>query len=85
MKLLTPILPLLFGQISCSNIERITKKGIYIGSIRYKTREHKEKKHKYDGIYTHFIIPKKYFEKRNYTIINNKYSDERYDAYKLLI
>tara|TARA_B100000925_G_C22005152_1_gene473303 strand:+ start:1410 stop:3083 length:1674 start_codon:yes stop_codon:yes gene_type:complete len=68
-----------------NNIERITKKGIYIGSIRYKTREHKEKKHKYDGIYTHFIIPKKYFEKRNYTIINNKYSDERYDAYKLLI
>lgn len=67
-----------------NNIERITKKGIYIGSIRHKTRIIKEDKHRYNGIYTHFIIPKKYFKDRNYIIIDNKYSNERYDAYKLI-
>jgi len=67
-----------------NNIERITKKGIYIGSIRHKTRIIKEDKHMYNGIHTHFIIPKKYFKDRNYIIIDNKYCNERYDAYKLI-
>ena len=66
-----------------NNMERITTKGIYIGSIRDKTRKVKEKKHIYNGTFTHLIIPKKYFIDRNYTIIESKYSDERYDAYKL--
>ena len=64
-------------------MERITKKGIYIGSIRHKTRINKEDKHKYDGLHNRFVIPKKYFEDRNYIIIDNKYRNERYDAYKI--
>jgi cytidyltransferase-like protein len=67
------------------NMERITKNGIYIGSIGFNTREKKEDKHKFNGVYKHFIIPKKYFIDRNYTIIDNKYCDERYDAYKFII
>ena len=67
-----------------NNMERITKKGIYIGSIRFKTRKKKTEKHKYDGEFSHFIIPKKYFLDKNYKIINSMYSNERYDAYKLL-
>ena len=67
-----------------NNIERIAKKGVYIGSIRYKTRINKEDKHIYNGVFTHFIIPKKYFQDRNYILIDNKYSDERYDAYKFI-
>ena len=62
-----------------NNIERITKKGIFIGSIRHKTRTIKEDKHIYNGVFTHFVIPKKYFKDRNYIIIDNLYSNERYD------
>lgn len=66
------------------NMERISKKGIYIGCITHKTRTIKEDKHIYVGTYTHFIIPKKYFIDRNYIVIDNKYSNERYDAYKII-
>lgn len=66
-----------------NNMERITKTGLYIGSIRFKTRVVKEKKHKYNGVFRHFTIPKQYFIDRNYTVVDNKYSDERYDVYKI--
>lgn len=68
-----------------NEFERITKKGIYIGSIRYKTHIIKKSKHKYDGTFTHLVIPQQYFINRGYTIIKSDYEpDERYDAYKVL-
>jgi cytidyltransferase-like protein len=65
-------------------MERITKKGIYIGSIRFKTRTTKQQKHKYNGVFTHFVINKQYFIDRGFTIIENLFENqERFDAYKL--
>ena len=65
-------------------MERITKKGIYIGSIRYKTRQQQEKKHKYNGVFTHFIVQKQYFIDRGYTIVDNLFEpSERYDVFKI--
>ena len=65
-------------------MERITNKGIYIGSIRFKTRKTKQEKHKYNGVFTHFVINKQYFIDRGFTIIKNLFeNEERFDAYKL--
>lgn len=64
-------------------MERITKNGIFIGNIRYKTRTDKYNKHKFNGVFTHFIIDKTYFIDRGYTIIDNLFEpNERYDVYK---
>jgi cytidyltransferase-like protein len=65
-----------------SEIERITKKGIYIANIRHKTRTNKIDKHKYDGEFSHFIINKEYFSKLGYKILNSLYDEDRYDVYK---
>ena len=64
-------------------IERISKKGIYIANIRSKTRIIKEDKHKYDGEFIHFVIKKSYFHKLGYKIIDSLYDKERYDIYKI--
>ena len=65
-------------------MERISKKGIYIGSIRYKTRQQKEKKHKFNGVFTHFVIEKQYFLNKGYTIMDDLFEpNDRYDVYKL--
>lgn len=66
-----------------SEIERITKKGIYIANIRHKTRTIKIDKHKYDGEFSHFIINKEYFSKLGYKIIESLYDEDRYDVYKI--
>tara|TARA_B110000483_G_scaffold238304_1_gene314659 strand:+ start:378 stop:1379 length:1002 start_codon:yes stop_codon:yes gene_type:complete len=67
-----------------NEMEKITKKGIYIGSIRYKTRHVKTHKHKYNGIFNHFVIKKEYFSNRGYTIIDNLFEpNERYDVFKI--
>lgn len=67
-----------------NNMERVSKKGIYIGSVREKTRNKKLSKHKYDGVFTHTVIPKDFFINRGYNILNCHYSDERYDVFKIL-
>ena len=68
-----------------NEMEYITKYGIYIGSIRYKTHKYKKEKHKLKGVFNHLIIPKEYFIKRGYNIIECLYEkEERYDAYKIL-
>ena len=66
-----------------SEIERITKKGIYIANIRHKTRTIKIDKHKYDGEFSHFIINKEYFSKLGYKIIDSLYDEDRYDVFKI--
>ena len=68
-----------------SEIERITKKGIYIANILHKTRTIKIDKHKYDGEFSHFIINKEYFSNLGYKIIDSLYDEDRYDVYKQLI
>ena len=66
-------------------IERVTKYGVFIGNIRYKTRTSKTEKHIYNGTFTHLIIEKTYFANRGYTIMTNLFEpDERYDVYKNL-
>lgn len=63
-------------------INRITKKGIYIGNIRYKTRTIKQEKHKYDGVFTHLVLSKQLFIERGYTILDSLYDPEnRFDVF----
>ena len=65
-------------------IERVSKKGIYIGNIRERTHVEKKEKHKYDGVFTHMVINRSIFIDRGYTIIDSLYDGEnRYDAYIL--
>ena len=67
-------------------IERVTKHGIFIGFVRYKTRTAKTDKHIYDGSFTHFTIDKSYFINRGYTVIDNLFQpEERYDVYKKFV
>ena len=66
-----------------SEIERITKKGIYIANILHKTRTIKIDKHKYDGEFSHFIINKEYFSNLGYKIIESLYDEDRYDVFKI--
>lgn len=69
-----------------NELERITKKGIYVGSIRKKTHTNKKNKHKYNGIFTHLVLNESFFINKGYTIINCVYdNDNRFDAYKLFI
>jgi cytidyltransferase-like protein len=66
-------------------LERVSSKAVYFGSIRFISRTKKTKKHIYDGKYTHFIVPKQYFIDRGYTISSaNCDKTERYDAFKIL-
>ena len=69
-------------QKTIDQIERVSKKGVYIGNIRHSTREQKLDKHKYDGVFTHTVIPQEYFMNRNYVIIEND-DPHRYDVMKL--
>jgi hypothetical protein len=64
-------------------VERISKKGIYIANIRKKTRSVKNDKHKYDGEFTHFIINEQYFIDLDYNIMPSLYDDDRYDVFKI--
>lgn len=66
-----------------SEIERITKKGIYIANIRHKMRTIKIDKHKYDGKFSHFVINKEYFSNLGYKIIDSLYDEDRYDVFKI--
>lgn len=65
-------------------IERITKKGIYIANIRFRTHSEKKNKHKYNGNYQHFVIDKQYFIDLKYNVVESLYDADRYDVYKLL-
>ena len=66
------------------NLERVTRKGLFIGNIRHSTRTKKTNKHKFDGVFTHLVIPKEYFLKREYIILENKLNpNERYNVYKV--
>lgn len=65
-------------------LERVSRKGVYFGSVRCVSRTKKCVKHVYDGVYKHFIVPKQYFIDRGYTICLSNYdSTERYDAFKI--
>lgn len=67
-------------------IERVTKYGVFIGNIRYKSRTTKSEKHIYDGSIKHFVIDRSYFIDRGYTIIDSLFEpEERYDAYKKFV
>jgi len=63
-------------------IERISKKGIYVANIRKKTRTVKHNKHKYDGEYSHFVIDESFFTNLHYTVLPSLYDEDRYDIYK---
>ena len=66
-------------------LERVSKKGVYFGSVRFVSRTEKTKKNIYDDEYQHFIVPKQYFIDRGYTITYPDYDEnERYDAFKIL-
>lgn len=65
-------------------IERISKKGIYIANIRKETRSSKISKNKYNGEYSHFIIQPEYFINLNYIICESLYDNQRYDVYKIV-
>ena len=70
---------------SIHELEKNSKRGVYIANIRYKTRTESLQKHTYDGIFTHLVIDKMFFSTRGYTILESLYDPhERYDAYKLM-
>jgi cytidyltransferase-like protein len=65
-------------------IERVSKKGIYIGNIRCNTHNIKLDKHKFPGVFEHITIDKKYFIDRGYIIMDSLYDNiNRYDAVKI--
>jgi cytidyltransferase-like protein len=67
-------------------IERVTKHGVFIGNVRYRSRTTKTEKHIYDGSFTHFIIDRSYFINRGYTVIDSMFEpEERYDVYKKFV
>ena len=67
-------------------IERVTKYGVFIGNIRYKSRTTKTEKHVYDGSITHFTIDRSYFINKGYTVIDSMFEpEERYDVYKKFV
>jgi cytidyltransferase-like protein len=69
-----------------NELERVTKKGIYIGSIRCKTHVIKKSKHLYEGTFKHLVIQKDYFLERGFTIVDCEHNnEERYDAYKIYL
>lgn len=66
-------------------IERVTKKGIYILNIRNKTHEAKLSKHKYDGDFTHTIYDREDFSTIGYSICDASYEkDKRFSILKNL-
>ena len=67
-------------------LERVSIKGVYFGSVRFVARSEKTSKHIYDGDYQHFVVPKQYFIDNGYTIILSDYgTSERYDAFKIFV
>ena len=65
-------------------LERVSKKGIFIANIRENTHNKKPDKHKFDGNYKHLILEKSFFLERGYTLVDCYYNDnQRYNAYKL--
>ena len=67
-----------------NELERVTKKGVYIGNIRKETHSAKKSKHIYDGVFQHLVIPPDFFIERGYTIIPSQLNTkERYDSYKI--
>ena len=72
-------------ELTINNLERVTKKGLFIGNIRYKTRTKKIDKHKFEGVFSHLVISKDYFLKRGYSVFDSEHNpNERFNAYKLL-
>ena len=71
-------------ELTINNLERVTKKGLFIGNIRYKTRTEKIDKHKFEGVFSHLVIAKDYFLKRGYSVFDSEHNpNERFNAYKL--
>ena len=72
-------------EITINNLERVTKKGLFIGNIRYKTRTKKTDKHHFGGVFSHLVIPKDFFFKRGYSVFDSEHNpNERFNAYKFL-
>jgi cytidyltransferase-like protein len=66
-------------------IERVTKKGVYIINIRNKTHQIKLDKHKYEGDFQHIIYDHTDFETLGYTVCDATYEKEKkFSAFKML-
>ena len=65
-------------------IERITKKGVYIANIRDYTKIQKIEKHNNKCTCNDFVIDRNYFIGLGYTIERNLGDVEQYDVYKLM-
>ena len=66
-------------------IERVTKKGVYIINIRNKTHDVKQDKHKYDGDFQHIIYNYEDFTNYGYSICDATYEKEKkFSAFKIL-
>jgi len=66
-------------------IERVTKKSVYIVNIRNKTHQIKLDKHKYEGDFKHIIYDHADFESLGYTICDATYEKEKkFSAFKML-
>ena len=66
-------------------IERVTKKGVYILNIRNKTHDVKQDKHKYDGDFQHIIYEREAFEMLGYSVCDATYEkDKKFSVFKKL-
>ena len=66
-------------------IERVTKKGIYIVNIRNKTHDVKQDKHKYEGDFQHIIYDHEDFTKHGYSVCDATYEiEKKFSAFKML-
>tara|TARA_Y100000589_G_C27152767_1_gene629615 strand:- start:315 stop:1310 length:996 start_codon:yes stop_codon:yes gene_type:complete len=65
-------------------LERVSKKGVFIANIREFTHNKKLDKHKFDGVFTHLTLERSFFIEKGYTITDCYHNDkQRYNAYKL--
>ena len=58
-------------------IERVTKKCVYILNIRNKTHEVKQSKHRYDGDFQHIIYEREAFEMLGYSVCDATYEKDK--------
>jgi cytidyltransferase-like protein len=74
-----------YGYKVLKELERVTKKGIYIVNIRNKTHDAKPSKYKYDIELKHNVYDREDFETLGYTICDATYENEvRFSAFKML-
>ena len=62
---------------SVDELERVSKKGVFIANIREFTHNKKLDKHKFDGVFTHLTLERSFFIEKGYTLIDCYHNDKQ--------